>query len=161
MSRLLGHRPHGLHIRRTGHNPPRGPIAVWWVLKIANAAGTNGLTWLPKRGARDNKFLVTHPMTDQRCLTSAIARRSALTAEPSSSLLFGQVRTKFNFHTHLSLIPDFSSFSYAYPTKWGRYSNVFVWQRRGILVPQHKTEWQPFDDLCLYVYSYMSFCFHQ
>jgi hypothetical protein len=29
--------------------------------------------------------LVTHPMTDQRCLTSAIARRSALTARPSSS----------------------------------------------------------------------------
>jgi hypothetical protein len=47
---------------------------------------TNGLTCLPKHGgAQDNKFLVTHPMTDQRCLTSAIARRSALTAQPSSS----------------------------------------------------------------------------
>jgi hypothetical protein len=30
--------------------------------------GTNGLTCLPKHGgARDNKFFVTHPMTDQRC----------------------------------------------------------------------------------------------
>jgi hypothetical protein len=48
-----------------------------------NAAGTNGLTCLPKYGgARDNTFLVTHPMTDQRCLTSVIARRCALTAEP-------------------------------------------------------------------------------
>jgi hypothetical protein len=26
--------------------------------------------------ARDNKFLVTHPMTDQYCLASAIVRRT-------------------------------------------------------------------------------------
>jgi hypothetical protein len=55
------------------------------VLTTANAAGTNGLTCLPKHGARDNKILVTHPMTDQRCLTSAIARRSALPGPSSSS----------------------------------------------------------------------------
>jgi hypothetical protein len=42
-----GH-PCGLHIRRTGHNPPRGPSVVWWMLTTANAAGTNGLTCLPK-----------------------------------------------------------------------------------------------------------------
>jgi hypothetical protein len=29
-------------------------------------------------GARDNKILVTHPMTDQCCLASAIARRAHL-----------------------------------------------------------------------------------
>jgi hypothetical protein len=58
----------------------------WWVLTTANAAETNGLTCLPKNGgARDNKFLVTHPMTGQRCLTSAIERQSALAAGPSSS----------------------------------------------------------------------------
>jgi hypothetical protein len=75
MSPLLRHRPYGLHIRRTGHNPPRLLSAGWWVLTIANAAGTNGLTCLPEHGgAQDNKFLVTHPITDQRCLTSAIAR---------------------------------------------------------------------------------------
>jgi hypothetical protein len=69
-----------------GHNPPRGPSAGWWVLSTANEAGTNGLTCLTKhRGAQDNQFLVTHLMTDQRCLTYAIARRSALTAGPSSS----------------------------------------------------------------------------
>jgi hypothetical protein len=63
-----------VHMRRTGHIPPRGPSAGWWVLKTANAAGINGLTCLPKhRGARDNTFLVTHPL-DQRCLTSTIAR---------------------------------------------------------------------------------------
>jgi hypothetical protein len=28
-----------LHIRRTGHNPPREPSADWWVL-TTNAAGT-------------------------------------------------------------------------------------------------------------------------
>jgi hypothetical protein len=33
---------------RTGYNPPRGRSAVWWVLTTANAAGTNGLTCLPK-----------------------------------------------------------------------------------------------------------------
>jgi hypothetical protein len=38
-------------------------------LTIANAAETNGLMCVPKHGgARDNKFLVTHPMTDQRYL---------------------------------------------------------------------------------------------
>jgi hypothetical protein len=84
---LLGHRLlYGLHIRRAGHNPPRGPSADWWVLTTANAVRTNSLTCLPKHGgARDNKFLVTHPMADQRCLTSAIAHRSVLTAGPSSS----------------------------------------------------------------------------
>jgi hypothetical protein len=52
--------PYGLHIRRKGHNPPRGPSAGWWVLTTANAAGPNGLTCLRKHGeARDNKFLVT------------------------------------------------------------------------------------------------------
>jgi hypothetical protein len=56
------------------------------VLTTANAAETNDLTNLRKHeGARDNKFLVTHPMTNQRCLTSAIARRSALTVGPWSS----------------------------------------------------------------------------
>jgi hypothetical protein len=59
----------GFHIKTTGHNPPRGPSAMRWVPTTA-AAGTNGLTCLPKHGAvRDNKFFVTHPMTDQCCLT--------------------------------------------------------------------------------------------
>jgi hypothetical protein len=88
MSPLLGTGlPYGLHIRKRGRTP-RGPSADWWVLTTANAAGTNGLTCLLKHeGARDNKYLVTHPMTDQFCLTSVVARRSALTAEPLSSLL--------------------------------------------------------------------------
>ncbi|RVE42914.1 hypothetical protein evm_012442 [Chilo suppressalis] len=52
-------------IGRLGHDTPRGPSVDWWVLTTANAAGTNGLTCLPKHGgARDSKFLVTHPMTD-------------------------------------------------------------------------------------------------
>jgi hypothetical protein len=54
-----------------------GPGADCCVLTAASAAGTNGLTCLPKQGgARENKFLATHPMTDQRCLASAIARRA-------------------------------------------------------------------------------------
>jgi hypothetical protein len=59
--------PYGLHIRRTVHNPPRGLSAGWCVLTTANVAGTNGLTCLTKHDrGRDNKFLVTHPKTDQR-----------------------------------------------------------------------------------------------
>ncbi|RVE42287.1 hypothetical protein evm_013052 [Chilo suppressalis] len=60
MSPLLRHR-----LGRLGHDPPRGPSAGWWVRTTADAAGTNGLTCLPKHGgARDSKYLVTHPMTD-------------------------------------------------------------------------------------------------
>jgi hypothetical protein len=41
------------------------PSADWRMLITGNAAGTNGLTCLPKHGgARDNKCLVTHLMTD-------------------------------------------------------------------------------------------------
>jgi hypothetical protein len=69
------HRLYGSHIRRTGQSPPRERSADWWVLTTANAAGTNGLKCLPKQGARDNKFMVTHPKTDQCCLASAIVCR--------------------------------------------------------------------------------------
>jgi hypothetical protein len=79
--------PQRLQTTRTGHNPPRGPSADWWVLTTANAAATNGLMCLTKHGAQDNKILVSLLMTDQRCLTSAIARRSTLTAGSSSSLV--------------------------------------------------------------------------
>ncbi|CAG9783696.1 unnamed protein product [Diatraea saccharalis] len=63
-----------------GHDPSRWTNADWRVLTTANAAGTNGLTWLPKHGvARDNNFLVTHPVTDpcESCLTTRIAGRGA------------------------------------------------------------------------------------
>ncbi|RVE42536.1 hypothetical protein evm_012816 [Chilo suppressalis] len=67
-------------IGRLGHDPPRGPSADWRVLTIADTAGTNGLTCLPKHGgARDRRFLVTHPMTDhcENCLNSTIAAERA------------------------------------------------------------------------------------
>ncbi|RVE45759.1 hypothetical protein evm_009607 [Chilo suppressalis] len=52
-------------IGRLGHDPPLGPSADWWVLATADAAGTNGLTCLPKDGGtRDRRFLVTHPMIE-------------------------------------------------------------------------------------------------
>ncbi|RVE53725.1 hypothetical protein evm_001617 [Chilo suppressalis] len=35
-------------IGRLGHDPPRGLSADWWVLTTVDAAGTNGLTCLPK-----------------------------------------------------------------------------------------------------------------
>jgi hypothetical protein len=74
-------------------------------LTTANAAGTNGLTYLPTHGgARNNNFLVTHPMTDQRCLTSATTRRSALTAEPSSSC----ITYCFNNLQSISLLLNFT-----------------------------------------------------
>ncbi|RVE43545.1 hypothetical protein evm_011803 [Chilo suppressalis] len=61
-------------IGRLGYDPPRGPSVDWWVLTTADAAGTNDLTCLPKHGgARDSKFMVTHPMTDhcESCFTFA------------------------------------------------------------------------------------------
>jgi hypothetical protein len=75
MSLLLEHMPSLWITNKENGNPPRGPSADWWVLTTANAAGTNGLTCLPKHGgAQDKKFLATYPMTDQSCLTYAIAR---------------------------------------------------------------------------------------
>ncbi|CAG9783610.1 unnamed protein product [Diatraea saccharalis] len=67
-------------LRRMGHDPPPWPNADWRVLTTANAAGTNGSTCLPKHEvARDNIFLVTHPVTDpcESCLTTTIAGRGA------------------------------------------------------------------------------------
>ncbi|RVE41417.1 hypothetical protein evm_013928 [Chilo suppressalis] len=40
-----------------GHDPPRGPSADWWVLTTADAAGTNGLTCLPKHGEARNSIM--------------------------------------------------------------------------------------------------------
>jgi hypothetical protein len=77
----------GSHIRKTGHNPPRGPSVYCWVLTTANAARTNGLKCLPKHGGtHDNTFLVIHPMTDQRCnFRNRTHTSSALIAGLSSS----------------------------------------------------------------------------
>jgi hypothetical protein len=85
--------------RRTGYNPPHGPSADW-VLTTANAAGPNGLTCLPKHGGARNKFLVSHLMTDQRCLTSAIARRSA---DREAIELLDFIRIELITETHYSL----------------------------------------------------------
>jgi hypothetical protein len=88
MSPMLEHRPSLWINRGTGHNPPRGPSAGWRVITTAIAAGTSSLTCLPNNGgARDNKFLVTHLMTDQRCLTSVIARRNAPTYRDGITIL--------------------------------------------------------------------------
>jgi hypothetical protein len=58
------------------------------VANAAKAAGTNGLKCLPKHGgARGNNFLVSHAMTDQCCLPSAIARRSVQTEHGVIKLL--------------------------------------------------------------------------
>jgi hypothetical protein len=67
------------------------------MLTTANAAETNGLTCLPMHGAQDSKFLVTHPMTDQCCLTS-IARRSAL----NDKMIFGCIKIRI---VHKSGVP--------------------------------------------------------
>jgi hypothetical protein len=72
--------PYELHIMRTGHYPPHEPSGArggrnWWVLTTTNSARTNGSTFLAKH-VGDNKFLVTHPITDQRGLGPAITRRT-------------------------------------------------------------------------------------
>jgi hypothetical protein len=54
-----------------------GTVRIGLVLTTANAAGTNDFTCIPKHGeARNYKFLVTHPTTEQCCLASAIVRRA-------------------------------------------------------------------------------------
>jgi hypothetical protein len=63
--------------RAISHNIPRGPSVDYRVQTTTNTAGTNRSTCFPKHGrARDNKFLVTHPMADQRCLAFAIVRQA-------------------------------------------------------------------------------------
>jgi hypothetical protein len=42
--------PCGLHIRRTGQNPPRGPSAYLVGANDCKCSGTNGLTCLQKNG---------------------------------------------------------------------------------------------------------------
>jgi hypothetical protein len=67
--------PYGLHIRKTGDNPPH-PVQIGMVTTI-KITRTNSLKCLPKHGgAQDNKIMVSHQMIDhcERCLTSAIAR---------------------------------------------------------------------------------------
>ncbi|RVE44930.1 hypothetical protein evm_010429 [Chilo suppressalis] len=49
-------------IGRLGHDPPRGPSVDWWVLTTADAAGTNGLTCLPKHGGSSRNFLLPHQL---------------------------------------------------------------------------------------------------
>jgi hypothetical protein len=64
--------PYGLHVRRTGHNLPRGLSADWWELTTANAAMTNDLTYLPKHeGVRDNKFW--SPIRDTHVLPKLVS----------------------------------------------------------------------------------------
>ncbi|RVE52914.1 hypothetical protein evm_002391 [Chilo suppressalis] len=52
-------------IGRLGHDPPRGPSADWRVLTTADAAGTNGLTCLPKHGGARNSKFFGHPSNDR------------------------------------------------------------------------------------------------
>ncbi|RVE47633.1 hypothetical protein evm_007730 [Chilo suppressalis] len=70
--------PYGWNREITGlsHDAPRGPSVGAY-----DAAGTNDLTYLPKHGgARDRRFLATHPLTDhcESCLVySTIAAECA------------------------------------------------------------------------------------
>jgi hypothetical protein len=61
-----------LHVRRTNHNPPRAPSVVTSTL-VETGVGANDCRCSRDQSAFRNKFFVTHPMTDQCCLTSAIA----------------------------------------------------------------------------------------
>jgi hypothetical protein len=75
MSPLLGH---GLSLWIY----PQGERAIPTTRAKCGLVGDNdckysrdGLTCIPKHGRARDKFLVTHPMTDQCCLASAIERR--------------------------------------------------------------------------------------
>ncbi|RVE42062.1 hypothetical protein evm_013291 [Chilo suppressalis] len=104
MSPLLGHRPEPMDgIGRLGHDPPRGPSADWWVLTTADAAGTNGLTCLPKHGGvRDSKFLVTHPMTDH--CESVIMYECLFGKAPYSSNTFKELVDKIQSQAKIQAV---------------------------------------------------------
>jgi hypothetical protein len=58
-------------------------LKLEWLQKTANAAGTNGLTCLPKHGgARDNKFDPSDDWPLQTLLSFRDRTPSALTARP-------------------------------------------------------------------------------
>jgi hypothetical protein len=72
--------PYELHIFRTGHNPP-GLMGA----KDCNAAGTNGLTCLPKHGgALDNNFLVTHQIHQEDLCGRALFNKRVLNTNLST-----------------------------------------------------------------------------
>jgi hypothetical protein len=39
--------PYGLHIRKTDHNPPRGPSVGWWVYISANVLEIKAVHYQP------------------------------------------------------------------------------------------------------------------
>ncbi|RVE49713.1 hypothetical protein evm_005583 [Chilo suppressalis] len=107
-------------IGKLGHDPPRGPSADWRMLTTADAAGTNGLTCLPKRGGtRDRRFLVTHSLTGhcESCLTSTIA------AERANNLRHRAPHTK-EVYTAKSYMEYCSHFGMAKPN-----TNLLHWTR--------------------------------
>jgi hypothetical protein len=59
MSLVMGHRSFLWITRRTDRNLPRKPNVDWWVLKTSNARDQR------LNVARDNKFLVTYPISQQ------------------------------------------------------------------------------------------------
>jgi hypothetical protein len=93
---------YGLDIRRTLHKPPRRPSADWWVPTTANATKNNSLMCFPKHGvAQDNKFLVTHWMTD----LSIDCSPSALTMGP-----WAREKGLYNTHSMVDKWDFFSAF---------------------------------------------------
>jgi hypothetical protein len=56
MSALLGHLPYRLHISRTGHNPPRGPSADWWVVVLKIVTKSSSSSPYPTKWGRHNMF---------------------------------------------------------------------------------------------------------
>ncbi|RVE40569.1 hypothetical protein evm_014780, partial [Chilo suppressalis] len=71
-------------IGRLDHAPPRGPSADWRVLTTADAAGTNGLTCLPKHGGtRDRRFLdLSQLVMERTCVMSSILPPAELREPP-------------------------------------------------------------------------------
>jgi hypothetical protein len=56
------------HIRRTGHNPPRGFSADWWMLTTVNAVRTKGFTCLPKHGRAQDNLLSPYELIHKEVL---------------------------------------------------------------------------------------------
>ncbi|RVE51592.1 hypothetical protein evm_003724 [Chilo suppressalis] len=88
-------------VGRLGHDPPRGPSADWRVLTTADAAGTNGLTCLPKHGGtRDRRFLATLTITDHCERNHEMSRglQAVLLDVLDTQLCNNLLRRSFNRH---------------------------------------------------------------
>jgi ABC-type multidrug transport system fused ATPase/permease subunit len=103
--------PYGLWIKTTGRNPPRKPSAGRWVLTTANAAGSKGLTCLPKVSALNTRWWC-------KCEYGSISRCSVHVTFAKTVRYSQQRVRRFTTVTFLQLIFNLTRFTLKYWFEW-------------------------------------------